>query len=774
MRLKSLEISGFKSFGKTVRLVLDKPITGVVGPNGSGKSNVVEAIRFALGEQSIKSLRGGAATDMLFKPGNGGRGAVTASVTLIFDNHDRVFSLTNTDMTLSYDEIVIKREIDSEGVQKYSINGSAVRMRDIVELIASVNIGSSGHHIISQGEADRFLFSSSKERKTLLEEALGLKMYHTKIIDTERKLQKSTESLREAGILAKELEPHLKFLQRQVQKINEAEGVRIQLADLWGQYSHEAESIGQGWRSWVSVDIARIDTELSGQTKARDVAAAELRSIESIPAQSEAIESVTGFERLSQKESEYTRQIARVEYERDQVGNTIKKLTNTLAHIQKQPERPTHIPVSLFDSCIERLELATLKLQNINEPAQIGSAIQAITIILAEYKSQCNPRVDTEEINRVEVQLAELTSSLNTLNTAHADLIESIQQIQQEKQAYLQKRQQHEAQKLTALSRKYEVERNIQSLESELRMLSSERQHRIESLHDCDAFFATYTGESEEMNTLVGDMLTNTVADPVSIDIHSKSELDAQIRTHTQSYRAIERLKIRLEELGVISAPEVLSEYDSTKSRYEFITKEISDSQSAIAGMQPLLAELRTTVQTEFAKGIALVNEEFSKFFIAMFGGGSASVVVTEIAKRKKKSDDSSDVLDTETNSEDGDIEQGVDIIVKIPNKKGGDLSILSGGERSLTSIALLFALSQVNPPPFIVLDETDAALDESNSRKYGQLIQQLSALSQILVVTHNRETMSHCNVLYGVTLGQDAASQVFGVKFAEAVQYAK
>jgi len=118
--------------------------------------------------------------------------------------------------------------------------------------------------------------------------------------------------------------------------------------------------------------------------------------------------------------------------------------------------------------------------------------------------------------------------------------------------------------------------------------------------------------------------------------------------------------------------------------------------------------------------------------------------------------------------------EQGIEINVSLPHKKVKELNALSGGERSLTSIALLFAMSQVNPPPFLVLDETDAALDEANSRKYGDMLEKLSKHSQLIVVTHNRETMSRAGVLYGITIGENDTSKLLSVKFEEATQIAK
>ena len=124
-------------------------------------------------------------------------------------------------------------------------------------------------------------------------------------------------------------------------------------------------------------------------------------------------------------------------------------------------------------------------------------------------------------------------------------------------------------------------------------------------------------------------------------------------------------------------------------------------------------------------------------------------------------------------NQDDLDQEEGIEIDISLPRKKVKGLMMLSGGERALTSIALIFAMSAVNPPPFIILDETDAALDEANSRKYADMIERLSDRSQLILITHNRETMSRASVLYGVTMMQ-GVSELLSIKFEEGVQYAK
>ncbi|NBV43336.1 chromosome segregation protein SMC, partial [bacterium] len=225
MTLKRLEMHGFKSFAKKAVFDFSAPVTAIVGPNGSGKSNVVEAVRFVLGEQSNKSLRSKSGADLIFKGSKQIGKMSRASVSIVFDNTGRIFSLPTVEdknLSLDFDEITITREVFADGGNTYSLNGNEVRLKDIHELIASVNIGSSGHHIISQGEADRLLNSKPAERREMLEESLGLKLYHYRIKESERKLEKTREHVREAESIRRELAPHIKFLKKQVEKIEKA------------------------------------------------------------------------------------------------------------------------------------------------------------------------------------------------------------------------------------------------------------------------------------------------------------------------------------------------------------------------------------------------------------------------------------------------------------------------------------------------------------------------------------------------------------------------
>src|SRR3989338_3894851 len=269
MRLKTLEINGFKSFAQKILLEFDNGIVCVVGPNGSGKSNVVEAVRYVLGEQSIKSMRGKTGSDLIFKGSKNLAGGSRASVTIYFDNTDKVFQLSNDggeNINLNYDTISITRQVFGDGRNIYILNGTEVRLKDIHNLLASVNIGSSGHHIISQGEADRILNANIKERREMVEDALGLKVYQYKIKESERKLERTEGNMKEITLLRRENAPHLNFLKKQVEKFEKTKEMQTELGTLYKEYLQKESIFLEKEKADLSSERNKLSNELKNVT----------------------------------------------------------------------------------------------------------------------------------------------------------------------------------------------------------------------------------------------------------------------------------------------------------------------------------------------------------------------------------------------------------------------------------------------------------------------------------------------------------------------------
>jgi chromosome segregation protein len=711
MHLRSLEINGFKSFAKKTTLVFDAPITSIVGPNGSGKSNVAESIRWVLGEQSMKSLRGKRGEDLIFNGAASAGRQNRAAVSLSFDNSKREFA------TLEFDEVTITREVFRDGSNNYLINGSVVRLRDVLELLSAVSLGPTGHHIISQGEADRILNANLKERREMLEDALGLKIYQFKISESEKRLEKTEENIKQVESLRREIAPHLKFLRKQVEEAEKLNAVRADLEKVARDYFGNEEKFLTDTKGEIQVEINNYKQELTHLAK--EIKAAE-----------------AGVERADRGRGDA-----------DKANDSKKELENKIANLRRDK-----------DGIMKALGKLEGKLE----------AVKVEEFVIRDRDSgkdkcrYCGQEITRRDVGTSEQDLAHLAAEKKNFESQY-------QQLGQEEGVLLGELENLHRAELSTSEDARAAERVLHELRSKRATAEGHlataqaRESAIRSSYE------TMARESHEVASLVG---TNVM---------SGARLDEDRAAQVERRKRLERLKIKLEDAGGVGT-EVIKEYEDTSRRDEYLVKELADLEASKKSLRELLKSLSETLEAKFKSGLIEVNHAFEGYFSILFGGGNASLKTVQLDKPAKIFIDGEE-LDPELgrSPEGGPLradkapsEWGIDINVSLPRKKIKGLDMLSGGERALTSIALLFAMSQVNPPPFLVLDETDAALDEANARKYGQMLKTLSSKSQLIVVTHNRETMSHADILYGVTMGSDGISKLLSIRFDDATVYAK
>ncbi|MDQ2888480.1 MAG: chromosome segregation protein SMC [Chloroflexota bacterium] len=220
--------------------------------------------------------------------------------------------------------------------------------------------------------------------------------------------------------------------------------------------------------------------------------------------------------------------------------------------------------------------------------------------------------------------------------------------------------------------------------------------------------------------------------------------------------RRIDGLRSRLKAMGGcdINAPQ---QYEETRTRYEFLTTQITDMEQAAQHLRAIISQLDVTMARQFEVTFQAINARFREHFTTLFNGGSARL---ELVTAKGEDD-------AQASTTSSGMPGGIDVIVQPPGKKVQDLSLLSGGERALVSAALLFSLLEVNPPPFCLLDEVDAALDESNVARFCDILKRLAQRTQFIVITHNRVTMTAAQVIYGVSM-RDSASRLLSLKLEE------
>lgn len=697
MNLKRLELSGFKSFARSIKLEFPSRITAIVGPNGSGKSNVVEALRWVLGEQSMKQLRTRRGEDLIFAGSpalsHGGREtarAGRAAVALVFDNSSRTFPL-------EFDEVAVARHIARDGVNDYFINGSAARLKDISALLGRVGLGSSQYHIISQGAADRLLWASPFERQNSIEEALGLKVYQIKREEALKKLSETETNMERVLLLQKELAPRAKYLKVQIEKMRKGEELRAELASHWQDYCarelctlKEKEKMEEKEKAPIFSQKEDLEKECV-HLRAR-LEEEEKKNKKFFEAGGEETKEEKRLHVLEERRSALERELGRIEGK--EYYEPVRDAAAVLNDIKD------HVSRLLSLSALEEIKHG---LHNL-----LGFILEYVTPIPQKEKDEERASA-VKGIASVQAEAAALRASLRAGKEKHLALFE-------------------EARRLRGTLR--EKEQELFRIKETLVNYAVARQQWQRRFDD----FAIVREEASRHG--IERSITPTAA--------AAWDADEQWQDRR---RALERLRIKVEEIGHIDR-HLIKEYDDVSEREGFLRKEYDDLFSTKTSLASLTQELAARLRRDFDEGFARINEAFSSFFGEMFEGGKATLVCDEGG--------------------------GVEIEVNLPRKRIKSLEVLSGGERALTAIALLFAISQVNPPPFLVLDETDAALDEANSRRYGTMLEELSKRTQLVVVTHNRETMKRAGVLYGVTMGSDGISRLLSVKLDDIKDHAQ
>ncbi|MDP1689931.1 MAG: AAA family ATPase [bacterium] len=735
--LKRLEIVGFKSFAKKTVLDFSNATTAIVGPNGSGKSNVAEAFRFALGEQSMKSMRGKRAEDLIFNGSHTASRANRAAVAIIFDNSRRMFKI-------DFDEVAIERAVFRDGTSEYSINGSHVRLRDINELLASANIGETGHHIISQGEADRILLANARERRAMLEDALGLKIYEFKKQEAARKLVKTEENIQQVNSLRRELAPHLRFLETQVKKLERADTLRVELTGLAQTYFAIEDA-------YLAREKSKVSGEKQSAIERLAVVSAELERI--------ADPKLADRETIERTEVLRTaeREVSELSAARTTLSREMGRIEGALTEVKRRAVAVAHEPYAK----VPREELEALHSEVERQAEGAGDSIDAMRAALvaiksavkfffARYGSPNSERLSDEEdsVFKLEQERATLAEKFATVS---ADL---------EKAENARARAREDMVALEETGR--EIRRRILDF-------AQSKAHEEGAVAKAEAHEYELTLLAEELERDKSEVLA--IDDSAALSYTRLVQLPQEERKAQEDRkRMLERTKIRLEEAGG-TGEEIRHEHKEVAEREAFLATELDDLAKSASGLGALIHDLDTELQKHFSEGLAKVNASFGEYFALMFGGGSARLTLEEPEEPEELDEETEEEFIDEPKAEQ---RPGIEIAVNLPKKKVKSLMQLSGGERALTSIALIFAMSQVNPPPFLILDETDAALDEANSRRYGDMIENLAKRSQLIVITHNRETMSRTSILYGVTMGGDGVSKLLSVKFDEAVAVAK
>ena len=753
MYLKKVEITGFKSFAN--KTVLDfspslgtnasvvRTITAIVGPNGSGKSNVADAIRWAIGEQSAKNLRGKKSEDVIFA-GTDQKGRMgSASVTLFFDNSDKR-------IPIEFSEVSITRKVYRSGESEYLINGSRVRLLDIVDLLAKAGIGRDSYSVITQGMSDATLQATPLERRSIFEDAAGVKQYQIEKERSLRKLANTEENMVRVESLLREIEPHLKGLKRQAEKASQGKDVARTLHEkqlllygyLWKSFESERSTVLvereelqksvfelEVTTNTLSQDLTNLRSELEGEEMEQVLT----RELDTFRAEQNDLE---------RKQSLLAGKIE-LEHERQKEEEVVRTIPVDLPYIQK----------ALRDIQVEQEVLlqSIIKCKSLDELKALQAQVESIKTKLEELDRKAEAG-SVKETKIISLPVAEKEASDARIREYQSELEVYLKRFQQIKKDIETRENQIKMERETTKSKREAFFVKEKAWREGEMFLAQKK----DALNDVKVRLARVEVREEDLTKLVSEELHTSV---------DTLEYDGTPVEREKLEREIARLKVEVEHIGSID-PEVVKEYEETEERYTFLSYESGDLRQAITSLETVVGEMDQKIETAFKKAFHEIQKQFSENFKIIFGGGKADLSLTTIQKKKRgNNDEESEDIDEEAVVE---TQTGIEIAACPPGKKITNLSMLSGGERSLTSLALLFAIISYNPPPFAVLDEVAAALDEANSRRFGKMLRELSKHTQFIAITHNRETMAQASLLYGVTMGADGISQLLSVHLDE------
>ncbi len=411
---------------------------------------------------------------------------------------------------------------------------------------------------------------------------------------------------------------------------------------------------------------------------------------------------------------------------------------------------------------------------------ELGRARTAIAVKRQEAKAL------RQQLTSLQTQAQDVKSQLEQQLTRLKDSVQRMQSLQE---TLLQQRSALEEAREAARAKSnavHTVEGELAEIEGQISNIEQQRTQAQQRLNEQETLYRRSLLESQRARDAVESLLTQLqdemgISDPQELAVslaqredntreshadqitEGNGSLSDEEETQLRRYRKrIDSLRNRLKAMGGcdINAPQL---YEETKTRYDFLTSQIADMDQAALHLRSIIGQLDVTMARQFEATFQAVNARFREHFTTLFNGGIARL---ELIMSKSKDDDASTPSASLAPSS---MPSGVEVIVQPPGKKVQDLSLLSGGERALVSAALLFSLLEINPPPFCLLDEVDAALDESNVTRFCDILKRLAQKTQFIVITHNRVTMTAAQVIYGVSM-RDSISRLLSMRFEEIV----
>ena len=802
-------MTGFKSFSEKTTILIEKGLTGIVGPNGCGKSNIVEALRWCMGENSAKSMRGSGMEDVIFSGTSNRPSKNISEVALLLDNQEKSGPIQYKE----FDEISIKRKIEKDKGSKYYINDKEVRARDVQTFFADLSTGAHSPSLISQGRIGQLVTAKPIERKSILEEAAGISGIHARRQEAETRLNAAENNLKRADELKRQQQKQLDNLKKQAEEATRYKEISNQIKKIEaGLYFLKIKDIEKD-KKQIQEKLGELEDEISAVNidYNHNNTLLEEENKKLSPLRDKKIESAASLQKLNLDMSNLVEEEARVKALQEKLEKSIKTIESDLEReksisldadlnerrISKEKEDLLNTENKLLDvetKSSKELQISKTELNKLQNQLDtildqieddidndkklskqtfknLKQLVQKITLSQEEYAEKYgkNKSIESDSIKRkeriknIDVEL----ENWGNLKTNSKKMISELNDRSNKIKLEINENQKNPERIATSKGQNLQNLENIKKRNEEIEneLIEAEKKYNSinENLREIQLKL-TDLKENKARNEATIEGIENRKKDLLysvknELNITNESSIlpqsdlsDIEIENFPsieEQTEKIEKTKKLRDSLGSVNL-----RADEETKKYETEIKKMEDDRadlySAIVKLKTSIDELNQKGRERLLEAYAKVNRKFNEVYTKLFNGGTAKIELV----------DSDDPL-----------EAGLEMFVSPPGKRLQSITLLSGGEQALTALSLVFAVFLVNPSPICVLDEVDAPLDDANVTRFCGLLDDLTKITntKFIIITHHALTMSRMDRLYGVTMAEQGISQLVSVDLQRA-----
>ena len=793
MEFKKIQLNGFKSFADKTNFLIEEGLTGIVGPNGCGKSNIVESLRWAMGETSAKSMRGSGMEDVIFSgtSNKASKNLAEVSITVANTNNEGPIHFKDSD------EINVKRKIEKDKGSKFYINDKEVRARDAQMFFADLSTGAHSPSMISQGRIGALVTAKPTDRRAILEEAAGISGLHVRRHEAELRLSAAENNLKRADELRKQQERQLANLQKQAEEATKYKNITDEIKKIEaGLYYLKLIEIQKEIRIENEINTEAED-EVSGfNTKILELETQIKSETDKVtPLREKNIENLSRIQRLNLELQNLDEENSRIQDEIENIKKSLQTFDDDISRekgividansnekrLKEEKSELIEIDSKYYETekksnedLYKSKNKLSIEIDKVKELINSQKRAEAITVldncktIIEEYADSYskNQNIKKESIKRneriniidkeieswknllanSEKMVAELSERKNKLNLQLQNL-DNQPKFQAEKKGKIS-----EGLRISEMEKSENetiIDKTDEKIENLRAQLNKVQEESIQIRERKASSGATVEGLKKRKNDLVDRVVSELNLTEDNILENSNLFGSEELPDAVNQEDLLDKKKQEREKLGSVNlkADEETNKYETEIKKME---QDRSDLVTAITKLKESINELNQKGRERLTIAFDRVNRKFNEVYTKLFNGGNATLELV----------DSDDPL-----------EAGLEMLVSPPGKRLQSITLLSGGEQALTALSLIFAVFLTNPSPICVLDEVDAPLDDANVTRFCNLLEELTKITntKFIIVTHHALTMSKMNRLYGVTMPEKGISQLVAVDLQKA-----